>query len=74
MSHPDKKTKIISVQRIRTIGSSLPCIKPEELTVLIDEWEVYAAIDIQAQWLQKDEGSVVRIDHYWDKVPQLKMP
>ena len=46
--------------------------KPGELTVLIDEWRVYAEIDIPVQWLQKDEGSVVRIDYYWDKVLLLK--
>ena len=70
--HPDEKTKIISVQRITMTGNSLPCITPEELTVLIDELRVYTEMDIPAQWLQKDEGSVVRIDHYSDKVIQLK--
>ena len=39
---------------------------------MIDEWRVYAERDIPAQSLQKDEGSFVTVDHYSDKVLQLK--
>ena len=38
--HPVEKAKITSVEKIRTVGDSLPCIKPEELTVLTDEWRI----------------------------------
>ena len=31
--HPAEKAKITSVEKIRKVGDSLPCIKPEELTV-----------------------------------------
>ena len=44
--HPEEKTKVTSVQKIRKVGNSLPCVKPEELTVLTDEWRVYAETDI----------------------------
>ena len=40
--HPAEKAKITSVEKIRKVGDSLPCIKPEELTVLTDEWRIYA--------------------------------
>ena len=44
--HPAEKAKITSVEKIRKVGDSLPCIKPEELTVLTDEWRIYAETDI----------------------------
>ena len=37
--HPDQKTGIRSIQKIRVVRSSLPCGKPEEFTFLTDEWE-----------------------------------
>ena len=69
--HPAEKAKITSVEKIRKVGDSLPCIKPEELTVLTDEWRIYAETDIPEEWAQKD-GSAVRIDQYWSKVLKLK--
>ena len=66
--HPEEKTKVISVQKIRKVGNSLPCVKPEELTVLTDEWRVYAKTDIPEECMNKKDGSSVRVDHYWDKV------
>ena len=44
--HPDQKTGIRSSQKLRVVESSLPCVKPEELTLLTDEWRVYAKTDI----------------------------
>ena len=52
--HPAEKAKIISVEKIRKVGDSLLCIKPEELTVLTDEWRIYAETDIPEKWAQKD--------------------
>ena len=49
----------------------MPCIKPEDLTVLTDEWRIYAETDILEEWAQKD-GSAVRVDQYWSKVLKLK--
>ena len=49
----------------------MPCIKTEELTVLTDEWRIYAETDIPEEWAQKD-GSAVRVDQYWSKVLKLK--
>ena len=50
--HPAEKAKITSVEKIRKVGDSLPCIKPEELTVLTDEWRIYAETDIpEERWL-----------------------
>ena len=69
--HPAEKAKITSVEKIRKVGDSLPCIKPEELTVLTDEWRIYAETDISEGWTQKD-GSAVRVDQYWSKVLKLK--
>ena len=69
--HPAKKVKITSVEKIRKVGDSLPCIKPEELTVLTDEWRIYAETDIPEEWAQKD-GLAVRVDQYWSKVLKLK--
>ena len=69
--HPAEKAKITSVEKIRKVGDSLPCIKPEELTVLTDEWRIYAETDIPEEWAQKD-GSAVRVDQYWSKVLKLK--
>ena len=50
----------------------MPCIKPEELTVLTDEWRIYAETDIPEEWVQMEDGSAVRVDHYWSKVLKLK--
>ena len=49
----------------------MPCIKPDELTVLTDEWRIYAETDIPEEWTQKD-GSAVRVNQYWNKVLKLK--
>ena len=57
--HPAEKSKITSVEKIRKVGDSLPCIKPEALTVLTDEWRIYAETDIPEEWAQKD-GSAVK--------------
>ena len=54
------------------MGNSLPCVKPEELTVLTDEQRVYAKTDIPEEWVNKEDCSSVRVDHYWDKVLKLK--
>ena len=69
--HPVENAKITSVEKIRKVGDSLPCIKPEDLTVLTDEWRIYAETDIPEEWAQKD-GSAVRVDQYWSKVLKLK--
>ena len=50
--HPAEKAKITSVEKIRKVGDSLPCIKPEELTVLTDEWRIYAETDVPEEWAQ----------------------
>ena len=69
--HPAEKAKIPLVEKIRKVGDSLPCIKPEELTVLTDEWRIYAETDIPEEWTQKD-GSAIRVDQYWSKELKLK--
>ena len=69
--HPAEKAKITSFEKIRKVGDSLLCIKPEELTVLTDEWRIYAEADIPEEWAQK-HGSAVRVDQYWSKVLKLK--
>ena len=66
--HPAEKAKITSVEKIRKVGDSLPCIKPEELAVLTDEWRIYAETDIPEEWTQTDGGA----DQYWSKVLKLK--
>ena len=71
--HPDQKTGIRSIQKIRVVGSSLPCVKPK-LTLLTDEWRVYAETNIPQEWIQKEDGTPVGIDQYWNKVLQLKTP
>ena len=38
--HLEEKSKVTSVQKIRKVGNSLPCVKPEDLTVLNDEWSI----------------------------------
>ena len=69
--HLAEKAKITSVEKMRKVGDGLPCVKPEELTVLTDEWRIYAETDIPEEWAQKD-GSAVRVDQYWSKVLKLK--
>ena len=61
--HPEEKTKLTSIQKIRKVGNSLPCVKPEEFTVLTDEWRVYAETDIPEEWVNKEDGLSVRADH-----------
>ena len=61
--HPAEKAKITSVEKIRKVGDSLPCIKPEGLTLLTDEWGIFAETDVPEEWAQKD-GSAVRVDQY----------
>ena len=68
---PAEKAKITSAEKIRKVGDSLQCIKPEALTVLTDEWRIYAETDIPEEWTQKDD-SAVRVDQYWTKVLKLK--
>ena len=71
---PEQRTKDSSLQKIRLVGSQLPCVKPEEVILLTDEWRMYAETDIPEEWIQQEDGSVVRVDHYWHKVLQLKTP
>ena len=52
--HPAEKAKITSVEKIRKVGD----IKPEERTVLTDEWRIYAETDIPGEWAQKDGSAV----------------
>ena len=54
------------------MGNSLPCVKPEKLIVLTDEWRVYTKTDIPEEWVNKEDGTSVSIDQYWDKVLKLK--
>ena len=69
---PEQRTKAASVQKIRVLCSYLPSVKSEELIPLTDEWRIYAEIDISQDWILKEDGSVARVDHYWNKVLQLK--
>ena len=62
---------ITLVEKIRKVGDSLLCIKPEELAGLTDEWRIYAESDIPEEWAQKD-GLAVRVDQYLSKVLKLK--
>ena len=71
---PEQITKDSSLQKIRLVGSQLPCVKPEGVILLTDEWRMYAETDIPEEWIQQEDGSVVRVDHYWHKVLQLKTP
>ena len=41
---------------------------------LTDEWRVYAETDIPQKWVQKEDGTPVRIDQYWNQALQLKTP
>ena len=61
---PEQRTKDSSLQKIRLVGSELSCVT--------DEWRMYAETDIPEEWIQQEGGSVVRVDHYWHKVLQLK--
>ena len=36
--HPDERDKEASIQKIRVVGNSVPCVKTEELTLLTDKW------------------------------------
>ena len=56
---PEQRTKDSSLQKIRLVGSQLPCVKPEEVILLIDEWRMYAETDIPEEWIQQEGGSVV---------------
>ena len=71
---PEQRTKDFSLQKIRLVGSQLLCVKPEEVILLTDEWRIYAETDIPEEWIQQEDGSVVRVEHYWHKVLQLKIP
>ena len=68
---PAEEANITSVEKIRKVGDSLLCIKPEELTALTDEWRIYAETDIPEEWAQKD-GLAVRVYQYWSKELKLK--
>ena len=57
--HPGEKEKATSIQKIMAVGKELPCIKPEELTVLTDEWRMYAEAEIPDEWLQDKDGKTV---------------
>ena len=72
--YPDQKTKATSSQKIRVVWNILACVKPEELTLLTDDWRIYAETDIPQEWIQKDGGSAVTKDHCWGQVLQLKTP
>ena len=55
---PEQRTKDSSLQKIRLVGSQLPCVKPEEVILLTDEWRMYAETDIPEEWIQQE---VVRL-------------
>ena len=59
--------KVTSVQKIRKLKYNILCVKPEEPTILTDEWRVYAETDIPEGWVNKEDGTSARVDHYWDK-------
>ena len=42
---PEQRTKDSSLQKIRLVGSQLPCVNPEVI-LLTDEWRIYAETDI----------------------------
>ena len=71
---PEQRTKDTSLQKIRLVGSQILCVKPEEVILLTDEWRIYAETDIPEEWIQQEDGSVIRVDHYWHEVLQLKTP
>ena len=37
---PEQRTKDSSLQKISVVGSQLPCVKPEEVILLTDEWRI----------------------------------
>ena len=49
---PEQRTKDSSLQKIRLVGSLLPCVKPEEVILLTDELRMYAETDIPEEWIQ----------------------
>ena len=59
--HPGEKEKATSIQKIRALGKELPYIKPEDLTVLTDEWRMYAEAEIPDEWLQDKGGKTVEL-------------
>ena len=50
---PEQRTKDSSLQKIRLVGSQLPCVKPEGVILLTDEWRMYAETDIPEEWIQQ---------------------
>ena len=38
------------------------------------KWRVYVETDIHQEWVQKEDGTPVRIDQYGNQVLQFKMP
>ena len=72
------------------MGSSLPCVKPEELTLLTGEWRVCAETDIPQEWVQKEDSLHIQTTNirklygfvyyfllrqqYWIQILQLKTP
>ena len=49
---PEQRTTDSSLQKIRLVGSQLPCVKPEEVILLTGEWRIYAETDIPEEWIQ----------------------
>ena len=39
---------------------------------MTDDWRVCAKTDIPEEWVNKEDGSSVRVDYYWDIVLKLK--
>ena len=54
--HPDERDKEAPIRKIRVVGNSLPGVITEELTILTDEWQMYAEMNIPQDWLQQKDG------------------
>ncbi|KAH3714986.1 hypothetical protein DPMN_057689 [Dreissena polymorpha] len=71
--HPLFKDHKMGSTAISSIAKKLPhVINEEQLPTLKHEWFDYSTSEITAEWSKDENGNNVRIDHYWNKVTELK--
>ena len=54
-----RKKRLLQSRKSGLLEKNCLVSKPEELTVLTDEWRMYAEAEIPDEWLQDKDGKTV---------------
>ena len=69
--HPEVRGEERAQKLMRELCTALPTIDDGDISRVTDEWKLYRAENIKQDQIYK-EGHLVRIDHFWNYVLNLK--